>query len=109
MNYLIRSEMIDPAGIDLNDPLGFLTADGTSASITEAAYRYCRYESSGAVTFTGTGNAHHLEENVRAINLPPLPREHVARLDEIFGALDTLTGQEQVDDKGNLEGKPKGH
>jgi L-galactose dehydrogenase len=110
---LVAEGRLDPTGIDLADPLGFLMADGSCASITEAAYRFCRHESDGAVILTGTGNAHHLEENVRAINLGPLPPEHVTRLRQIFGAIDTLTGQEVVDESGRIAkkhvaGKPKG-
>ena len=111
---LVAEGRLDGTGIDLDDPLGFLTADGSCASITEAAYRFCRHESEGGVILTGTGNAKHLEENVRAINMPPLPPEHVERLKAIFGAIDTLTGQEVVDETGRIakkhvEGKPKGH
>ncbi|HUO23434.1 MAG TPA: aldo/keto reductase [Caulobacteraceae bacterium] len=111
---LVKSGQLDPTGIDLNDPLGFLIADGSCGSIVEGAYRYCRHESCGGVILTGTGNAHHLEENIKAINMGPLPPEHVERLRQIFGALDTLTGQEVVDDDGNIvkkhvAGKPKGH
>ncbi|MBC2665856.1 aldo/keto reductase [Novosphingobium flavum] len=101
-------------GIDLDDPLGFLMADGDCASVVEAAYRYARHESMGGVILTGTGNAHHLAENVKAIGKGPLPRAHVERLETIFGALDNLTGQEIVDDAGvihkkHVPGKPKGH
>jgi aryl-alcohol dehydrogenase-like predicted oxidoreductase len=110
---VVRDGRLSAAGIDLEDPLGFLLADGSCGSIMEAAYRFCRHESEGAVILTGTGNARHLEDNVRAINLGPLPAEHVERLKAMFGAIDTLTGQEVVDESGQIAkrhvaGKPKG-
>jgi aryl-alcohol dehydrogenase-like predicted oxidoreductase len=111
---LVSDGQIDPAGIDPDDPLGFLLADGSCGSIVEAAYRFCRHESEGALILTGTGNVAHLGENVRAINRGPLPAAHVQRLRAMFGHLATLTGQEFVDASGALvkkhvAGKPKGH
>jgi aryl-alcohol dehydrogenase-like predicted oxidoreductase len=110
---LVGERRLDPSGIDLDDPLGFLVKDGSCSSIVEGAYRFCRHQSHGGVILAGTGNARHLEENIRAINLPPLPPEHVARLKAIFGAIDSLTGQEVVDADGRIakkhvSGKPKG-
>jgi aryl-alcohol dehydrogenase-like predicted oxidoreductase len=110
---LVDSGELDGDSVDLDDPLGFLVADGSCSSIVEGAYRYCRHESDGAVILTGTGDVAHLEENVRSISLGPLPQEHVDRLAHIFGALDTLTGQEVVDASGEIvrrrvSGKPTG-
>ncbi len=110
---LVNDGQLDPGGIDLNRPLDFLVDDGSCSSIVEAAYRYCRHESHGGVILTGTGNAKHLEENIKAINLGPLPKAHVDRLRQIFGGLDTLTGQEVIDESGaiakkHVAGKPKG-
>jgi aryl-alcohol dehydrogenase-like predicted oxidoreductase len=110
---LVAEGQMDGAGIDLNDPLGFLLADGSCASIVEAAYRYARHESAGGVILTGTGNAEHLEQNIRSINLGPLPVEHVNRLKLMFGNMDSLTGQEVVTESGEIakrhvSGKPRG-
>jgi aryl-alcohol dehydrogenase-like predicted oxidoreductase len=113
VGMLVKEGRLDAGGIDLKDPLGFLVADGSCSSVVEGAYRYCRHESEGGVILTGTGNPQHLEENIRSINLGPLPVEHVERLRQIFGAIDTLTGQEVVDESGQIakrhvSGKPKG-
>lgn len=110
---LVADGALDPREIDPERPLDFLLEDGDCASITEAAYRFCRHEAPNSVILTGTGDRRHLEENARAIGKGPLPPEHVARLKRIFGALDTLTGQEVVDADGTLAkrhvaGKPKG-
>jgi L-galactose dehydrogenase len=78
--------------IDLDDPLGFLL-DGTGAtSLAEAAYRFARHEPGGHVVLTGTGSVDHLEANVAAINAPPLPEPHQARLRDLFGHLATVSG-----------------
>lgn len=110
---LVAEGRLNREEIDLDDPLGFLLADGSCGSIVEAAYRYCRHESQGGVILTGTGNVEHLEENIDAINMAPLPKQHVERLARIFGGLDTLTGQEVINDSGaiakrHVAGKPKG-
>jgi L-galactose dehydrogenase len=72
--------------VDLDDPLGFLAAEGVS-SPTEASYRFVAHEPGVHVVLVGTGNPAHLEENVRALNAGPLPPEVVKRLVSLFGHL----------------------
>jgi L-galactose dehydrogenase len=72
--------------VDLDDPLGFLTAEGVS-SPTEASYRFVAHEPGVHVVLVGTGNPAHLEENVRALNAGPLPPEVSKRLVSLFGHL----------------------
>lgn len=84
---LTRDGQLDPARIDPKAPLGFLLADGHAASLTEAAYRYGRHEPGADVVLFGTGNAAHLAANIEAINMPPLPAEDSALLEELFGHL----------------------
>jgi len=83
--------LIDGA-VDLHDPLGFLTEDGVAESVTEAAYRFCRHERGIDVVLTGTGSIEHLEQNVRSILKPALPEEIVARLRQMFGRVDSVSG-----------------
>ena len=114
VSSLIDSGQLEPTGINRDDPLDFLLTDGSCSSLTEAAYRFCRHESEGGIILTGTGNLNHLEDNIRAISLGPLPTEHSKRLYALFDGLDTLTGQEIVDEAGaivkkHVAGKPKGH
>lgn len=61
-------------------------------SLVEAAYRFCRHEPGADVILTGTGNLAHLRENVAAILAPPLPQDVLARLDELFGDLASVSG-----------------
>jgi aryl-alcohol dehydrogenase-like predicted oxidoreductase len=78
--------------LDPDDPLGFLVHEGGAASVVEASYRYARHEPGCHVVLTGTGSLEHLEQNVRSINLPPLPGADVERLRTLFGHLDHLSG-----------------
>ena len=89
---LIEEGQLDPQPIDGQDPLGFLLEDGGADSLSEAAYRFARHEPGCHVVLTGTGSTDHLTENVAAINGPPLPLEHQKRLQELFGHIDSVSG-----------------
>lgn len=89
---LKRSGQVTPEACDDNDPLGFLTQGGTAATIPEAAYRFCRYEPGIHVVLTGTGNVDHLKANVASLLKPPLPQPDIQRLAEIFGKVDSVSG-----------------
>jgi aryl-alcohol dehydrogenase-like predicted oxidoreductase len=84
---LIARGEVDAASVDAADPLGFL-----GVPVVEAAYRYCRHEPGAHVILTGTGDAEHLKANVASILAPPLPPEVLARLDAIFGRVDSVSG-----------------
>ncbi len=89
---LVEQGRIDGADLDREDPLGFLVHEGGAASVVDAAYRFSRHEPGCHVILTGTGSVEHLEENVRSINAPPLPRADLDRLRTLFGHLDHLSG-----------------
>lgn len=89
---LIRNGEINAADLDMDAPLAFATAPGVAASLTEAAYRFCRDEPGAHVVLSGTGNVHHLEENAQALNQPPLPPEVTERLRAIFAGVDSVSG-----------------
>jgi L-galactose dehydrogenase len=89
---LIAEGAVDPDKVDADDPLGFLREYVGAASVTEAAYRFCRHEPGAQVVLTGTGDAAHLEENLASIQGAPLPAPLQARLAEIFGAVDSVSG-----------------
>ena len=88
------------SGLEANEhALDFLTApdaDGTpaAASIMDAAYRYCAHTEGIHVVLTGTGNAGHLEDNLRSIQAPPLPGTILANLKQLFGNSDCVCGQQ---------------
>ena len=89
---LIARGEVDAGAVDADDPLGFLAAAPGAPSVVEAAYRFCRHEPGAQVILTGTGDPEHLKSNVAAILKPPLPAEVLERLDAIFGAVDSVSG-----------------
>lgn len=88
---LVASGEIDPADLD-DDPLGFLLAPDGAPSLADIAYRFCRHTSGIDVVITGTGDPHHLSDNIRSINGPPLPEEMTTRLRKIFAKVSSRTG-----------------
>jgi aryl-alcohol dehydrogenase-like predicted oxidoreductase len=84
---LIDRGEVDAASVDASDPLGFM-----GVPVVEAAYRYCRHEPGAHVILTGTGDPEHLKANVKSILAPPLPPDVLARLDAIFGRVDSVSG-----------------
>ena len=90
---LVARGEVDPALLDADDPLGFMTADGAAATLSEAAYRFCRHAPGIDVVITGTGNIDHLRDNLAAINAPPLPQAVTARLERIFADAWSETGE----------------
>lgn len=90
---LLDRGLIDADALDADDPLGFLLAPGGAASVVEAAYRFCRHEPGADVVLTGTGKVAHLEQNLAAINAGALPAAMLARLQQVFGAIDSVSGE----------------
>ncbi len=89
---LVAGGEIDPATVNLDDPVGFLTHEEGLKSVTEAAYRYCRHEPGVNVVLTGTGSTAHLTENCSAILAPALNAEVRERLHTIFGRVRSVSG-----------------
>jgi aryl-alcohol dehydrogenase-like predicted oxidoreductase len=85
-----KAGQLDRSKIEADDPLGFLK-DGTEG-IVDAAYRFCRHEPGIDVVLTGTGKVEHLKENVASINRGPLPAKMLAKLEELFGQVDSVSG-----------------
>jgi aryl-alcohol dehydrogenase-like predicted oxidoreductase len=92
----VRRALSDPERLeDLLAQLrtdGSISADVSAASlltflgdIRDAAYLFCVHEPGVDVVLTGTGNADHLEQNVRSLTAPPLSVDHRDRLRELFG------------------------
>jgi aryl-alcohol dehydrogenase-like predicted oxidoreductase len=69
------------------DPLGFLIHPGGAVSLTDAAYRFARYEPGNDVVLFGTGDVAHMEANIASLNRPPLPEADRRKLIDLFGHL----------------------
>jgi len=89
---LIKDGVINSDSLDVKDPLEFLTENGAASSVVEAAYRFCRHEPGVDIVLSGTGNLDHLHENISSIQKSPLPENCRQRLEEIFGAVDCVSG-----------------
>lgn len=89
---LIEKGQVNPSDVDGNDPLGFLVHEGGAVSLTDAAYRFCRYEPGAHVILSGTGNIAHLKANVESLSRPPLPREDLTKLKKLFQNVDSVSG-----------------
>jgi aryl-alcohol dehydrogenase-like predicted oxidoreductase len=70
-----------------------LLQSGQCQSLTEAAYRYCRFEPGIDCVLSGTGSVEHLRQNIADIQEPPLPAEFVASFEPLFAGLTSLSGQ----------------
>ncbi|MAS37235.1 MAG: aldo/keto reductase [Anaerolineaceae bacterium] len=90
---LIEQGQIDPAEIDIDDPLGFALSEGGAISVPDAAYRFCREEPGTHVILSGTGNPAHLQDNLASFERPPLPESVMQRMKHIFRNVDSVTGQ----------------
>ena len=85
-----KAGQLDRTKLDASDPLGFLKED--TQGIVDAAYRFCRHEPGIDVVLTGTGKIAHLKENVDSINRGALPPKLLAKLEELFGQVDSVSG-----------------
>ena len=92
VDQLVAEGKIDLNGYNADAPLDFLTASGIASSLAEAAYRYCRHEPGIDVVLSGTGSIEHLEENARSLQMPPLPPAAVARVNQLFAGVDSVSG-----------------
>ncbi|MFC1985171.1 aldo/keto reductase, partial [Chloroflexota bacterium] len=90
---LIEKKQLNPSDIDKNNPLGFLIHEGGAVDLTDAAYRFCRYEPGTHVILSGTGNPEHLKANIESFSRPPLPQEDLIKLKNIFQNADSVSGR----------------
>ncbi|MEK7341686.1 MAG: aldo/keto reductase [Candidatus Binatota bacterium] len=88
----LKQKGLVDGGSSVGGPLDFLIKEGSSSTIPEAAYRFCRHEPGVHVVLSGTGSPDHLKANIESLTKPPLPAAVIARLREIFGKVDCITG-----------------
>jgi L-galactose dehydrogenase len=89
---LKKNGQISPTVGDGTDVLDFLIDPANASSVIEAAYRFCRHEPGAHVVLSGTGSLDHLQENIAAIQLPALPHQALQRISDIFGRVDSVSG-----------------
>ena len=89
---LLERKEIDAALVDPDAPLNFLEQHPDVGSVIEAAYRFCRHEPGVSVVLTGTGSVEHLDANVGAIMGAELPQDLREKLELLFGAVRSVSG-----------------
>jgi aryl-alcohol dehydrogenase-like predicted oxidoreductase len=92
ISELVEKEQVNPEDIDEKHPLNFLIHENGALSLTDAAYRFCRYEPGVHVVLSGTSNPDHLRANIESLSRPPLPEQDVAKIKEIFKKVDSVSG-----------------
>jgi aryl-alcohol dehydrogenase-like predicted oxidoreductase len=86
LDTLIRQGSLEREALDAAAPLGFL------GDVRDAAYRFCMHEPGADVVLTGTGSVEHLEQNVRSLAGNALPADQQAKLTQLFGHVDSVSG-----------------
>lgn len=90
---LVAQGEVDEGALDPADPFGFIARHPDIGGQLEMAYRFCRHEPGAQVVLTGTGSVAHLDENLAAIQAPPLPPEVRATLERVFARAVSVSGE----------------
>jgi len=90
---LAKAGEIDPALAEQEDLMAALGLAGVCESLSEAAYRFSAFAPGMDVVLSGTSNAEHLRLNLEAVRRGPLPPGALARLEELFGRVESVSGQ----------------
>ena len=90
---LVARGEVDEGALDPADPFGFLARHPDIGGQLEMAYRFCRHEPGAQVVLTGTGSVAHLDQNLAAIQAPPLPGDVQAMLERVFARATTASGE----------------
>jgi len=69
-----------------------LVREGGATSMTDAAYRFCRYEPGAHVILSGTGNLEHVADNAQSLNKCDLSADVRGTLSRLFDGIDDVSG-----------------
>jgi aryl-alcohol dehydrogenase-like predicted oxidoreductase len=75
-----------------NSCLDEIVEEEGAGSVTEMAYRFCKYEPGVDLVLSGTSNIEHLQDNLRSLQLSRLTSSALARIKEVFGDVDSVSG-----------------
>ena len=84
---------LDPTLVEEKNLRAVLGLEGVCETVSEAAYRFCAFEPGMDCVLSGTSNPAHLHENLESVAKGPLPAQTLARLEAVFGAVDSVSGQ----------------
>ena len=93
LQRLAEQGELDPALASAPDLMNQLALPGVAKTLSEAAYRFCAFEPGMDAVLSGTGSAEHLLANLDAIRKGPLPEKTQVRLEQLFGRIDSISGQ----------------
>ena len=88
----ISEGILDPEAASRERPFAYALESGACETVPELSYRFCRHDPGIDIVLSGTSSLDHLEQNVKAMSLPPLPQEVARRLDAVFGGVDSISG-----------------
>ena len=92
---LIEAGEVDADEVDADHPLNFVFEQDDAETITEAAYRFCRWEPGIDVVLSGTGKPEHLKANAACLDRPALSAATTDQLRRIFRRVDSVSGQDK--------------
>ncbi len=84
---------IDPGLADAADLMEALGLRGAASTLSEAAYRFCAFEPGMDCVLSGTSSQEHLQMNLEAVSRGRLPAEALHHLDQLFGKVESVSGQ----------------
>jgi L-galactose dehydrogenase len=93
---LLRLEQSGDLPLGLSDQPDLLAALGLSGiceTLSEAAYRFAAFAPGLDCVLSGTSSATHLRANLDAVALGPLPAAALQHLEDLFGRIDSVSGQ----------------
>jgi aryl-alcohol dehydrogenase-like predicted oxidoreductase len=93
LERLAAGGVLDAALAQAPNLMETLGLAGVSQSFSEAAYRFAAYEPGMDCVLSGTSRAAHLEQNLHSVQQGPLPPAALDRLAELFGHVDSISGQ----------------
>jgi aryl-alcohol dehydrogenase-like predicted oxidoreductase len=93
LQRLAESGEFDPELASAPNLMDLLALRGVANTLSEAAYRFCAFEPGMDAVLSGTSSIEHLRANLEAVRKGPLPKETQARLDQLFGRIDSISGQ----------------
>jgi aryl-alcohol dehydrogenase-like predicted oxidoreductase len=93
LGRMAEAGAIDPALAGEADLMASLGLRGVCDTLFEAAYRFAAYEPGMDCVLVGTSSADHLRANLHAVAKGPLPQAALDRLAQVFGRVDSVSGQ----------------
>jgi len=93
LRRLAQNGEVEPGLADQENLMAALGLEGVCETLAEAAYRFSAFTPGMDCVLSGTSSAAHLRQNLEAVRRGPLPPAALARLQELFGRIDSVSAQ----------------